>query len=93
MVASRLQKYPGWAGLRGIKQDMTFRDIITFLAVTTRAAMASAAESILKGAAARPARCGLVKPKPSKYSPAVAEGVEFKIPPIPLTKGARGDFV
>jgi hypothetical protein len=84
MVASQFRKSPGRANLRGIKQDMTFRDIITFLAVTTRAAMASAAESILKGAAVRPARCGLVKPTPSKYSPAVAEGVEFEIPSTPL---------
>jgi hypothetical protein len=56
-------------------QGMTFRDIITFLAATTRAAMTSVVGSILKHPAADVARCGLVKPKASKYSPAGDEGV------------------
>jgi hypothetical protein len=86
MVASQFQKYPEWGSFRESKPGVTFHDIITFLTVTTRAVGASAADPIFKSSAPGAAGCGLVKPKASRYSPAVAEGVEFKIPP-------EGDFV
>jgi len=92
MVASQFQKYPEWGSLRESKPGVSFHDIITFLSVTARAVGASAADPIFKNSAAGAAGCRLVKPKASRYSQTVAEGVEFKIPPTPLDQGGEGGF-